>query len=96
MERASVPTHEVHGSSDVMDLCGDGVSFDLRESDPTICDRQLNLEGVVPGEIGQRRMPWCHLYVESEKAKVDSTETESRKSESRPESDATGNPALCS
>lgn len=49
--------HEVNGSNDVMDVCGDGVSFDLRRGgDPTICDRQLNLEGVVPGEMGQRRI----------------------------------------
>lgn len=47
---------EVNGSNDVMYVCDDGVSLPLKRGGrPTACDRQLDLEGMMPPEIGQRQ-----------------------------------------
>ena len=40
-----------------MYVCDDGVSLHLkRGGSPTACDRPLDLEGMMPPEIGQRRI----------------------------------------
>ena len=66
----------------MMDGCDDGASFDLgRGGDPTICDKQLNLEGMMPGAIGQRRILHVVTYMWNlKKKKVDYTEMESTSS----------------
>lgn len=83
--RSLIAYHEVNGSNDVMDGRDDGASFDLgRGGDPTICDKQLNLEGMMLGARGQRRILHVVTYMWNLKEKkVDYTETESRK-ESQP------------